>query len=624
MSTLKNFLEHKAYLMRVNSLLMTTEAGSGYLTSALSAADIVACLFFHTMRYDPKNPKNPDNDRFILSKEHAAPIVYAAWKEAGVLTQEQLMTYRQFDSILGGDHTLRFDRTEVATGSLGTGLSIGAGMAMSAKMDHRDFYTYVMVGDSEVTEGAIWEAAEVAPYYKLNNLVAILDGNRLGKSTATMHQHNLHRYEQEFQAFGWHTIMIDGHDMQQVMAALDKARQQQEAPTIIIAKTFKGYGVEQVEDKEGCHGKVFTKKELETILPSMEKRFATAAHFDVSTFVWAPTMPRPCANKTPQKLEEKIELAVPHYTMGQEVAPCQAYGEALRAAGVACASVVALDAEVKNSTRTEIFEEKFPERFIQCFVAEQNMVNMAVGLDCRGKIPFVTTFAAFFARAYDQVRMAAVGRAKLRLCGSFPGISMHGGSAHQMGLEDIGMMRAIPDCVVLYPSDAVSTHKLVQEMANYHKGISYIRTTALTMPVIYDLNEQFPIGGCKVVHQSQQDKVCIIGAGVTLHQACKAYSQLQECGIAVTVIDLYCVQPLDAVTIIKAANAAGDKVITVEDHYLQGGLGQAVVYALRNTAIMVECLAVTQLPPSGGTPEHLMAWAGIDAAAIVKKVKELI
>lgn len=620
MHTLKNFLEHKAYVMRVNSLLMTTQAGSGHPTSALSCADIVSALFFYAMRYDPKDYNNPNNDRFILSKGHASPIFYAAWKEVGVLTQEQLMTYRHFDSVIEGHPTLRFAWTEAATGSLGMGLSIGAGMSMSAKMDKRNFYTYVIMGDSEVAEGSVWEAAEIAAFYKLHNLIAILDCNRLGQSTEVMDDHHIHRYEEKFQAFGWKTICIDGHDMNQIMHALDKAKTHEDAPTIIIAKTFKGYGVDMAQDKEGFHGKAFSKKELDEILPKMKKRFAAAANFDEHSFSWQPTLPKAssenesCAN---------VELSVPHYKMGEQVATRKAYGQALRAAGVACKDVVALDAEVKNSTFAEIFEEKFPERFIQCFIAEQNMVSMGVGLQRRGKIPFISTFASFFSRAHDQVRMAAIGTAKLRLCGSHAGVSIGEDGPSQMALEDIGMMRALPKSVVLYPSDAMSTHKLVQNMANYEDGISYLRTTRMTTPVIYDVNEEFPIGGCKIVRQNEADKVCIIGAGVTLHQALEAYMQLQEQGISVTVIDLYSIKPLDAVTLIKAANAAGDKVITVEDHYLQGGLGEAVVYALRNTAIIVECLAVTQLPRSG-KPEELLAWAGIDATAIIKKVKEIL
>jgi len=634
MHTLKNFLEHKAYVMRVNSLLMTTQAGSGHPTSALSAADIVSALFFYAMQYNPQNPNNPNNDRFILSKGHASPIFYAAWKEAGVLTQDQLMTYRHFDSVLEGHPTSRFEWTEGSTGSLGMGLSIGVGMAKSAKIDHRNFYTYVIMGDSEVAEGSVWEAAEIAAFYKLNNLVAILDCNRLGQSTQVMHDHHVHRYEAKFQAFGWKTIVIDGHDMQEIMLAFDKAKSSQDLPTIIIAKTFKGYGVDQAQNKEGFHGKAFSKKELDEILPQMKTRFAAAASFAESTFSWQPSsFAKATADKTVEVCS-KIELATSHYKKGEQIATRKAYGEGLRAAGVACKAVVALDAEVKNSTFAEIFEAKFPERFIQCFVAEQNMVSMGVGLAKRGHIPFISTFASFFSRAHDQIRMAAIGKSAIRLCGSHAGVSIGEDGPSQMALEDIGMMRALPDSVVFYPSDAVSTFKLVEQMANYNKGISYLRTTRMTTPVLYDVNEDFftpfcengdpsQIGGCKIVRQSEQDKACIIGAGITLHEALKAYDQLQREGMSVTVIDLYCIKPINATAIIKAANAAGDIVITVEDHYIQGGLGEAVVYALRNTAIIVECLAVTQLPRSG-KPDELLAWAGIDATAIVKKVKELV
>lgn len=620
MHDIKSFLEHKAYAMRINSLLMTTRAGSGHPTSALSAADLVSALFFYAMHYDPKMPNNPDNDRFILSKGHASPIFYAAWKEAGVLTQDQLMTYREFDSVLEGHPTLRFDRTEAATGSLGMGLSIGAGMALSAKMDHREFFTYVLMGDSEVAEGSVWEAAELSAYNKLNNLIALLDCNRLGQSTETMHGAHAQRYADKFEAFGWKAIVIDGHDMIEVMGALDKARQSQDCPTVIIAKTLKGYGIDNVEDKSGFHGKAFSAKELETILPQMKQRFNAAAFFDQSSFVWQSTIPN--NSKSISKCDT-IELTVAHYKMGDEVATRKAYGTALRSAGAACVNVVALDAEVKNSTFADIFEEKFPERFVQCFIAEQNMVSMGVGFNRRGKLPFISTFAAFFSRAHDQIRMAAISSSALRLCGSHAGVSIGQDGASQMALEDIAMMRTVPNCVVLYPSDAMSTHKLVEVMANYNDGISYLRTTRATTPVIYDVNESFAVGGCKIVRQEQGDKVCIIGAGITLHEALKAHYLLGLEGIGVTVIDLYCIKPIDAQTIIKAANAAGDIVITVEDHYLEGGLGQAIGYELRNTAIIIECLSVTQLPRSG-TPEELLAWAGIDAKSIVKKVKELI
>ncbi|MDR3550797.1 MAG: transketolase, partial [Candidatus Babeliales bacterium] len=446
-------------------------------------------------------------------------------------------------------------------------------MALSAKMDHRDFFTYVLMGDSEVAEGSVWEAAELSAYYKLNNLIALLDCNRLGQSTEVMHDHHVQRYAEKFEAFGWKAIVINGHDMLEVMGALDKARQSQDMPTIIIAKTLKGYGIDNVEDKPGFHGKAFSTKELETILPQMKERFSAAASFDESSFVWQPTIPN---NSEPIVTCQTIELTVAHYKMGEQVATRKAYGTALRAAGVACHNVVALDAEVKNSTFADIFEEKFPERFVQCFIAEQNMVSMGVGLNRRGKLPFISTFAAFFSRAHDQIRMAAIGTSALRLCGSHAGVSIGQDGPSQMALEDIAMMRAIPNSVVFYPSDAMSTHKLVEVMANYNDGISYLRTTRAATPVIYDANESFPIGGCKIVRQAQDDKVCIIGAGITLHEALKAHYLLSLEGIGITVIDLYCVKPIDALTIIKAANAAGDIVITVEDHYLEGGLGQAV------------------------------------------------
>lgn len=619
---IKKCIEYKAYQMRLSSVLMTTTAGSGHPTSALSAADIVATIFFNAMHFDPTNPNNPNNDRFILSKGHAVPILYAAYKELGILTEQDLLGYRSFNSMLEGHPTLRFSGSEAATGSLGMGLSIGAGMAYSAKMDARDFYTYVLLGDSECTEGSVWEAAEMAAFYKLNNLVAILDCNRLGQSTETMHAHHAQRYAEKFHAFGWKTIVIDGHDVQQIMSALDKAREPHEhaQPVIIVAKTIKGYGVPFAQDKEGFHGRAFTKEEYHGIVAHMDAQFADAAHYDEKSFTWQLKIPHDPANAQYDVCTEDITLKVSAYKLDELVPTRKAYGAAITAAGAACKAVMSLDAEVKNSTYAEIFEAKFPERFIQCFIAEQNMVSMAVGLQRRGKIPFISTFGCFLTRAHDQLRMAAIGTAALRICGSHAGVSIGQDGPSQMALEDIAMMRALPESVVLYPSDAVSCHKLVEQMTQYHTGISYLRTTRAATPVIYDNAEDFSIGGLKVVRQSEQDVACIVAAGITLHEALKAYDVLQAEGIAVAVIDLYSIKPIDSTTLIKVANAAGKHVITVEDHYLQGGLGQAVVYELRNTDIAIECLAVTQLPRSG-KPEELLAWVGIDAAAIVKKVK---
>lgn len=622
---LKKFLEHKAYKMRVESLQMTTQAGSGHPTSALSAADLVSALFFYAMHFDPDNFNNPNNDRFILSKGHASPILYAAYKELGLLTEKELLTYRQFGSPLEGHPTMRFKYSQAATGSLGIGLSIGAGMALDALRDKRLHKTYVLMGDSEITEGSIWEAAEIAAYYKLSHLIGIVDCNRLGQSSETIHAWHTQRYAQKFEAFGWKSLVIDGHDMQQICGAFDKA-QAHDIPTVIIAKTIKGYGVEKAENKEGFHGKVFSKEELEQILPKMEARFASAASNGTS-YQWQPTIPE---NKgtgknesaRPEPVEGNMRIKPSLYKKGDLVATRQAYGQAITQAGAASKQVVCLDAEVKNSTFADIFEAKYPERFVQCFIAEQNMIGMAIGFNRCNKIPFSSTFACFLTRAHDQIRMAAIGTASLRICGSHAGVSVGQDGPSQMGLDDIAMMRALPESIVLYPSDAVSTHALVEQMCNYTTGISYLRTTRAKTPVIYDNDEQFPIGGCKVLHAHKDDVALIIAAGITLQEALKAREQLLKENISVSIIDLYSVKPLDATTIEKIAVQASDRIITVEDHYIQGGIGETIAFVLKNSAIEIHSLAVTKLPMSG-TPEELLAWAGIDANAIIKKVKEI-
>lgn len=616
---LKKFLEHKAYKMRVSSLQMTTQAGSGHPTSALSAADIVSAIFFYAMHFDPKDFNNPYNDRFILSKGHAAPILYAVYKELGLLSEQELLTYRQFGSPLEGHPTLRFPYAQAATGSLGMGLSIGAGMALSARMDKSDFRTYVLMGDSEITEGSVWEAVEIAGYYKLSNLIGIVDCNRLGQTTETIHGWHAQRYAQKFEAFGWKALVIDGHDMLQIVNALDKVRSSQDHPMVIIAKTIKGYGVEKVENKEGFHGKAFSKEELEQILPAMEARFASAAANGTS-YKWIPTIP---ASTKEEKKSETINFKHSLYKKGDLIATRHAYGQAITQAGAASKQVVCLDAEVKNSTFAEIFEAKYPERFVQCFIAEQNMIGMAIGFSRCNKIPFSSTFACFLTRAHDQIRMAAIGTAPLRICGSHGGVSVGQDGPSQMGLEDIGMMSALPESIVLYPSDAVSAQALVEHMVNYTQGISYLRTTREKTPVLYDTDEEFQIGGCKVLHANKGDVAVIVAAGITVHEALKAREQLLKENISISIIDLYSVKPLDAATIEKIAVQAGDRIITVEDHYIQGGIGQSVAFALRNSAIEIHCLGVTQLPMSG-KPEELLAWAGIDANAIVKKVKEII
>lgn len=618
---IRNFLEHQAYNLRVASLEMTTNAGSGHPTSCLSAADLVAALFFYAMRYNPHNFHCPTNDRFILSKGHASPLLYAAWAEAGVISKDELMAYRQFDSVLEGHPTPRFPYTEAATGSLGNGLSIGAGMALFSKRFNIPFHTYVLLGDGEIAEGSNWEAAELAAYYKLNNLVGLIDCNRLGQSSETIHGYHVQRYADKFASFGWKSVVIDGHDMQQIMSALDKTKEVSDNPTMIIAKTIKGYGVPEASNKNGFHGKPFKKDELPEILAHLKGQFAFAAGFNPKNIDWKQELPQ---NPDAQEKAGCIgfEITPPLYEKNEMVATRKAYGRVLVALGNTCKQIVSLDADVSNSTFSDLFEEKFPDHFVQCFIAEQNMVNMGVGFEKRGAVPFISTFGAFFSRAFDQIRMAAIGRSNLRLVGSHAGVSIGQDGPSQMALEDIAFMRTIPDSVILYPADAVSTTQLVACMAEYNQGISYLRTTRMDTPVIYDMSEKFVIGGCKVVRQSDNDKVCIIAAGITLFEALKAYDQLNAQGISIAVIDLYSIKPLDIDTIKKIAEKSGNRIITVEDHYLQGGLGEAVTFALKDTDIKIDCLAVTKLPRSG-LPEELLSFEQIDATAIVSSVQLL-
>ena len=614
-----NFLEHMAYNMRKWSIKMTTQAGSGHVTSSLSAADIMAVLFFDVMQYDPAHFENPNNDRFILSKGHAAPILYAAWKEVGMLSEDDLLTYRQFNSPLEGHPTRRFAYTEAATGALGIGLSIGTGEALYAKRNKRTYYTYVLLGDSEMSEGAIWEAIQIAAFYKLDNLIGIIDCNRLGQSTPTMQAlegNEPERFAQMVEGFGWMPMIVDGHDIAALVDIFKKAYSATK-PVMVIAKTKKGYGVELVEDKQGYHGKPIKPEDEHTALKQLKQRFTSAIEYTGQIYT-----PKKPTDESAQRIDATtITMPIPSYKKDDIVPPRKAYGQALVALGTISNTVISLDAEVKNSTYAELFEQKFPERFVQCFIAEQNMISMGVGFERRGNIPFISTFGSFLTRAYDQIRMAAIGNASLRIVGSHAGVSIGQDGPSQMALEDIGMMRALPASIILYPSDAVSTYALVNQMARYTDGISYLRTTRMATPIIYDNNEPFPVGGCKVLRQSDNDQICIIGAGITVHEALKAYKQLRDQGIMVSVIDLYSIKPLDKTTIMRQAKASQNQIITVEDHYIQGGLGQAIAAAVCNNGIDVTQLAVTDLPRSG-KPSELMSAAGIDAAAIIKHVQQ--
>ncbi len=612
-----SLLKHRAYNLRSLSLKATTEAGSGHPTSALSAADLVAALFFYAMKYNPENPDDPTNDRFILSKGHAAPVLYAAWEQVGVLSKKELMTLRQFTSVLEGHPTPRFAYVETATGSLGCGLSIGLGMALSARLSAVPFYTYVLLGDSEMAEGSVWEGCEVAAYYKTDHLIALVDLNGLGQSTETLDDQDLLKHAAKWQAFGWHTITIDGHNMEAIVAALDEAKTIKEQPTVIVARTIKGYGLTGIEGKQGFHGKAFSKEQLPGLLAGLEERFKEDAHMHFK-------------HEEPLKPYERkrievapITLPACTYKKGTSLATRKAYGETLALLGAFSESVVSLDAEVKNSTFAELFEHKFPKRFFQCFVAEQNMIGMAIGFAARHYIPFSSTFASFVSRAHDQIRMGAIGRSALRIAGSHAGVSIGQDGPSQMGLEDVGLMRALPDSIVLYPCDAVSTYNLVALAANYHNGISYLRLTRAETPIIYEPTETFVMGGCKVLKESEQDRAVIVAAGITVFEALKAYEELKAKNIFVGVIDLYSVKPVDVETLIRQATKANKRVITVEDHFIQGGLGEAVCYELRNEDFKIEVLAVKELSRSG-KPQELLAYHRIDHIAIIETVHKLL
>lgn len=615
------FLEHKAYLLRKYSLEMTTKAGSGHPTSCLSAADLVAALFFHAMRYDPEQFDALTNDRFILSKGHASPLLYAAWCEVGVISYQELMNYRTFDSPLEGHPTPRFAYTEVATGSLGMGLSIAVGICLDAQREQRDSRTFVLMGDAEVAEGSVWEAAELAAYYQLHSCIALLDGNRWGQSTQSLHAHDLQKYARKFAAFGWNVLTINGHDMQEIVDALDQARAYTKGPTIIIAKTYKGYGVQLFEDKPGFHGVPCSQADLPRALQELQQFFPEAAASGADN-VRTTSINQQTMLASKPALATQIKLN-PLYQQNEMVATRKAFGQALVVIGKQNETLVVLDADVQNSTYTQFFHEAFPDRFVECFIAEQTMVGMAVGFARCNKIPFVATFASFLTRAHDQIRMAAIGRIPLRLVGSHVGVSIGQDGPSQMGLEDIAMMAALPESIILYPADATSAQHLTALMVTYTAGVSYMRTTRMATPLLYDAQEQFFVGGCKVVRRYQNAQACIISAGITLHEALKAHDQLQEQGISVCVIDLYSVKPIDRVTIKEIVMLSNKKVVTVEDHYLQGGLGQIVAYELGNDDVHITCLAVQHLPRSA-QPEQLLAWAGIDATAIVKAVHALL
>lgn len=603
---MKNLAEI-ARLLRYYILAATTQAGSGHPTTCLSSVELMTGLLFGGFfRFDSDNPDNPNNDRLIFSKGHAAPLLYSLWTVAGKLSETELLTLRKFGSSLEGHPTKSFPYAEAATGSLGQGLSIGAGMAINGKyIDRLPYKVFVLLGDSEMAEGSVWEAIQLAAYYKLNNLIGIIDVNRLGQRGETMYGHDLEAYSKRISSFGWKTICIDGHNFDEIFKAYEEAINS-DIPAMIIAKTIKGKGISFLEDREGKHGVALTEDEFKEAL----KELGEIKRITVS--VNKPEMLQPLSESVTIKEVNKT------YSIGEMVATRRAYGEAVAKIFPEFPDIVVLDAEVCNSTYAEIFKKHYPDRFFECFIAEQNMVGMAVGLSLRGKIPFVSTFAAFLTRTFDHIRMAQYSDANIKFMGSHAGVSIGQDGPSQMGLEDISMMRSILNSVVLYPSDAVATEKLVREATRY-QGIVYIRTTRSATPVIYSYDEEFPIGGAKVIRYSDDDWFSVIGAGITLYEALKAYVELKKQGIFIRVIDLYSVKPIAREILKKALNET-KALITVEDHYPSGGIGEAVMAELGSDRVY--SLACRKVPKSG-RPEELLDYEEISAKAIVGKVLEL-
>jgi transketolase len=593
--------------LRVDAVRASAKAGSGHPTSSMSAADLAAVLLAEHFRYDFDNPKSPANDRLVFSKGHASPLVYGIFRAAGALSEEEFLTYRQFGSRLEGHPTPALPWVDVATGSLGQGLPIGVGMALAGKrLDRLPIRVWVICGDSEMAEGSMWEAVEHAAFYELDNLTAIIDVNRLGQRGETMHGWDLASYSERLRAFGWHAIEIDGHDVEQIDAAYREAESTTGKPTAIVAKTIKGKGYSKVEDTNGWHGKAIAEEAVQEL----------GGVRDVTVDVRKPD------GGSPHTFEPTAG-EWPRYDADSKVATRKAYGEALAALGGERGDVVALDGEVSNSTYSEIFRDAHPERFFEMYIAEQQMVAAAVGMQVLGWKPFASTFAAFMSRAYDFVRMAAISRANLKLSGSHAGVSIGEDGPSQMALEDLAAFRAVNGSTVLYPSDGNQTVKLVRAMADLD-GISFLRTTRADTPVIYEPDEEFPIGGSKVVHSTAEDDVTIVAAGITLHEALKAAELLATDEIDARVIDLYSVKPVDRETLLRAAEET-QGIVTVEDHWAEGGLGDAVLDALAEAESRppVVKLAVREMPHSG-KPAELLAAAGIDAEHIADAARRLV
>jgi transketolase len=598
--------------MRWLILSATGRAGSGHPTSSLSAVELMSSLLFGGFfRYRIDDPEHPNNDRLIFSKGHASPLLYALWTAAGALSEKEMMTYRSFGSPLEGHPSTAFRYTEAATGSLGQGLSIGVGMALNARyLDRLPYRTWVLLGDSEMAEGSQWEAIELAAHYGLDNLVGVLDVNRLGQRGETLYGWNLDALRRRVDAFGWRTVVVeDGHSFEQVEEAYRTATEGADRPVMVIAHTIKGKGVPAVEDKNGYHGKALEGEDLEKALAGLGE----VDHDARGTIL-------PPDDRRPARPEAAGESGPPEYQLGDKVATRNAYGNALVRIAAQFPNLISLDGEVSNSTRAGFYKDAYPDRFFEMYIAEQNMAGAALGLAMRGKLPFVSSFAAFLTRAFDQIRMSQYSEPNLKFVGSHAGVSIGQDGPSQMGLEDLAMFRSLRDSVVLYPSDAVSCERLV-ERAAAHRGIVYLRTTRGGTPVIYSAEDEFTIGGSKVLRSSDHDRATVIAAGITVHEALSAQEDLMGEGISVRVIDLYSVQPLDRGTLEGAARDTG-AVVTVEDHHAAGGLGEAVASALAGIPMRFRSLAVRTKPKSG-KPQELLSLEGIDRSAIADAVRAL-
>jgi transketolase len=596
---------------RVDSIRASAVANSGHPTSSMSGADLMAVLLDAHLRYDFGEPDDPHNDHLIFSKGHASPLLYSMYRAAGAIDEAELLTFRKFGSRLEGHPTPDIPWVDVATGSLGQGLPDAVGVALAGKnLDRLPYRTWVLCGDSEMAEGSMWEAFEHAAFFELDNLTAIIDVNRLGQRGETMHGWDLDSYAHRAKAYGWHAIEIDGHDVEAIDRAYSEAESTSGQPTVIVARTIKGKGVKEVEDQPGWHGKALDHPEQAIEELGGVRNIVVDVH-------------KPDRSIEPHVFEASGKLELPTWDEGEEVATRLAYGEALEALGAARGDVVAVDGEVSNSTYAELFAKAYPERYFEMYIAEQQLVATAVGLQVRNWVPFASTFAAFFSRAYDFIRMAAISQANIRLCGSHAGASIGEDGPSQMALEDLAMMRAVHGSTVLYPSDANQTAKLVAAMAD-RDGIVFMRSTRAATPVIYGADEEFPIGGSKVIREG--DDVTIVGAGITLHEALKAAEQLAGEGIEARVIDLYSVKPADGETLRAAAEETGGRVLTVEDHWPEGGIGDAVLEALSaggELPARVVRLAVRDMPGSG-KPAELLAAAGIDADHIAEAARSLV